>query len=421
VFSTVGVSRSGRGWLGAAAGMFAVAWGANQFVSMLVAYKAQRGVSTAVNDGLFGIYAVALIAALLIGGPAADLVGRARIVRPSVALSLVATVLLMAGERSVGLLFAGRFLAGVASGGIFAAGTAWVKELSIGSAEDAGARRAALALSLGFGLGPLITGIVAQWTPDPLVVAYVPHLVLAAAALPAVWTAPETVAPQAERAGVRAFAARLRVSAAGHRRFRRVVAPAAPWVFGAPSVAFAVLPGLVSGRVHGYAIVFSAVVAAVTLGTGVSVQPLARRLDRRRGDGQVTGALLGLGATTVGALLAALAAAASNWVLVLVAAVPLGAGYGFGLVNGLLETQRLAAADELAGLTGVFYALTYVGFALPLLLAWAHAGLGYPVMLVCVAGLAAVSALVVGASRRVPAGRAGQPGVLRSESAAEAR
>ena len=48
------------GWRGAAGGVFAVAWGASDFVSLLVAYREQRGISTAVNDGLFGIYAVGL-------------------------------------------------------------------------------------------------------------------------------------------------------------------------------------------------------------------------------------------------------------------------------------------------------------------------------------------------------------------------
>lgn len=95
--------------------------------------------------------------------------------------------------------------------------------------------------------------------------------------------------------------------------------------------------------------------------------------------------------------------------------MPLGAGYGLGLISGLLETQRIAGPDDLAGLTAVFYALTYVGFALPLLLAWLHPVASYPVMLCAVAGLALVSALVVLGSRGV------QPGALRSESAAELR
>jgi hypothetical protein len=35
----------------------------------------------------------------------------------------------------------------------------------------------------------------------------------------------------------------------------------------------------------------------------------------------------------------------------------------------LLEIQRIAGPDDLAGLTAVFYSITYIGFAVPALLA----------------------------------------------------
>lgn len=57
--------------------------------------------------------------------------------------------------------------------------------------------------------------------------------------------APETIRPQAWSLSLRQL---LRVPSAAHRRFRGVVAPSAPWVFAAPSIAFAVLPGLVRPR-----------------------------------------------------------------------------------------------------------------------------------------------------------------------------
>lgn len=375
--------------------MFAVAWGANQFVSLLVAYREQRGISAAVNDGLFGIYAAGLILALLLGGPAADRWGRARLVRPAVVVSLLATALLMAGSDSIMLLFVGRFVAGVASGAIFAAGTSWVKELSSapfeeGSAEDAGARRAAIALSLGFGLGPLVTGVVAQWAPAPLITAYIPHLVIAVLALPAVWRAPETMT--ATPSGTGSFAQQLRVPAARHPRFLGVVMPAAPWVFAGPAVAFAVLPTLVNAHTAGYGIVFSGVIAGLALGVGVLIQPLARRLDR---PGDIRGATLGLAATAAGFFVAAAAVWLTNPLVVVLAALLLGVGYGLGLVSGLLETQRLAGRGDLAGLTAVYYALTYVGFAAPLLLAALTAVAGYPTLLCGLAVLALGCLLVV--------------------------
>jgi hypothetical protein len=396
--------------------MFVVGWGANQFSALLVAYRDDRGVSTAVNDGLFGIYAIALIVALLLGGPAADRWGRGRIVRPAVVASLAASGLLIAGTHSVGLLFAGRFVAGLASGAIFAAGTAWVKELSEAPfdpapAEGAGARRAALSLSLGFGLGPLATGIVAQWAAYPLVTAYLPHVLITLVALLGIWSAPETVSDPAGPG----YLARLRIHGVTQPRFTGVVVPTAVWVFVGPAVAMVVLPGLVSRHLHGYAIVFGGIIAIVTLGTGVGVQRLAHRLDR---PGEVTGALLGLGATVAGLLLAAVTAHTASPVLALVAALPLGAGYGLGLVGGLLETQRLAAPHELAGLTAVYYALTYLGFGLPLLLAWLDGYAGYPALL----GIAAAVALACAAIVALNSARtSAQPGRLRSESAAEVR
>jgi MFS family permease len=382
-------------WLGAALAMFVVAWGANQFVSTLVAYRSERGVSVAVNDGLFGIYAVALILALLLCGPAADIWGRARLVRPAVLVAMVGSVLLMAGDHSVGLLFAGRFVAGVASGAVFAAGTAWLKELSPAGEESSAPTRAALALSAGFGLGPVITGVVAQWAPHPLVVAYVPHLLVSLAVLPVVLRAPETVPAAAGTAPT--YRQRLRVRSAASRRFLTVVLPAAPWVFAAPSLSFAVQPSQV-GSLHGYAVLYSALVVAVTLGSGVAAQTLSRRVP---GEGGAPLLLGGLAVIVVGCLVSALAIHLTDpWVAV-GAALPLGVGYGLTMLGGLRETQRIAGPGELAGLTGIYYALTYVGFALPLVLATLHPVAGYPTMIVVVAVLVSgCGALVAVSSRR---------------------
>ncbi|HET9126441.1 MAG TPA: MFS transporter, partial [Solirubrobacteraceae bacterium] len=170
-------------WLRVCGVMFAVGWGANQFSSLLLAYKLHEGLSAGTGDALFGVYALGLIPALLLLGPISDARGRRAITCGAGVLSGLATCALIAGERAVLLLFLGRLLAGVASGAAFAAGTAWVKELSVAPYDptadgEAGARRAAIALSAGFGTGPLVAGLLAQWAPDPLLSAYLPHLLV---------------------------------------------------------------------------------------------------------------------------------------------------------------------------------------------------------------------------------------------------
>jgi MFS family permease len=383
--------------------MFGVGWGANQFSSLLLAYRLHRGVSESTADALFGVYALGLIPALLLTGPISDQRGRRRIVRGAGVLSVVASLALIAGAHSLGMLYLGRFLAGVCSGAAFAAGSAWIKELSVApydpnAGEQAGARRAAIALSAGFGLGPLVAGLIAQWGADPLLTAYLPHLVVMVVALVTLIGTPETVSSDVRRVSL---AKVLRVPSASHDRFRGIVAPAAPWVFAAPSIAFAVLPGLVARQTGTYQVAFAAVVAGLTLGVGILIQPLARRLDR---TGDVRGLIAGLLAVSAGTLLGAVADQAQSWPVVLPAAALLGCGYGLCIVSGLLETQRLASREDLASLTAIYYALTYVGFAVPIVLAELERVAAAPLLLLLTGILAAMSASqVVRASARHPA------------------
>ncbi len=366
--------------------MFGVGWGANQFSSLLLAYRLHRGVSESTADALFGVYALGLIPALLLIGPVSDLRGRRVIVHAAGALSIVASLALIAGEHSLGMLYLGRFLAGICSGAAFAAGTAWIKELSVAphdrlADDQAGARRAAIALSAGFGLGPLVAGLLAQWAPHPLLSAYLPHLAVMLTALVLLAGTPETIAAAAPGLG---WGDLLRVPVAGHVRFRRIVAPSAPWVFAAPSIAFAVLPGLVAHQTGSFQVGFAALISGVTLTLGVLIQPLARRLDRAD---DLRGTIAGLCAVCAGVLVGALAAYQQSWPLVIPAAMLLGCGYGLCLVSGLLEIQRLANPQDLASLTAIYYALTYVGFAAPIILAELRQVTSAPTLLLATAGL----------------------------------
>lgn len=389
-------------WRAVAAALFGVGWGANQFTSLLLAYHTHRGLTPGTDQALFGVYAVGLVPALLLGGPASDRWGRARLVRPAAIVSVLATAILMLGVRSTLALFVGRFLAGAVSGTAFAAGTAWVKELSLApydetADEQAGARRAAIALSAGFGLGPVATGLIAQWSPAPLVVAYLPHLAVMAVVLPWLWRAPDTVPTSKPTVPGPRRLLRVPVPAAGRRTFLGLVVPMAPWVFAAPAVGFAVLPLVIQAHVAGFGSAFAGLTGGLTLGVGVAVQPLGHRLDSV--DARL-GARVGLGAVGIGMALASLAAFAENVLLVLLAAAVLGAGYGLTLVAGLLEVQRLAQPDELAGLTAAYYALTYIGFAVPFILTELSRYASYPQLLLALTVLVVATLVAVSSQSR---------------------
>jgi len=380
-----------RAWWGPGLAVAAVGWGAQQFTPLLLLYRAELGLSATVLQGTFGVYALGLIPGLLLGGPCSDRFGRRRVMIPTLVASLAGTVLLIPGGTAAGWLFAGRLVAGAASGAAFSSGAAWIKELSsavAGSHANPGPRRLTVTMSVGFGLGPLVAGALAQWGPAPTVLPYLPHLVLTAVALPLVMRAPET----RSRGG--APRGQLGESGVRNRRFLAVVVPLAPWVFASASIALAYLPTLVAAQLPGHVLIFSAVVTLLTAGAGILVQPLARRLDRP-GTPRLIATALGIvvAGLLVAVVVAARADSTAGPVLVVLAALVLGAGYGCCQVCGLLEVQRLARPEHLAGLTAIYQAVSYVGFVAPFPLAAASGVIPPATLLLAVAGLATLTLL----------------------------
>ncbi|MGW5060413.1 MFS transporter [Streptomyces sp. NPDC004096] len=403
-------------WMRVALAMFVVGWGANQFSPLLLVYRRGGVVSESAVTMAFGAYALGLIPALLLAVPVAHRYGQVRTMRVVLALSAVASLILLVGGERIWALVLGRLLAGIASGSAFGPGTAWIKELSDGDAPGAGARRAAMALSAGFGGGPLVAGALAQWLSAPEVVPYLVHICLTACVAPLVWNAPGgiTAAARHDEAGLRGPGAIF-----GHRGFRFQVAPTAPLVFGAATTSFAVLPALVPP--HGPSVAASGGLAGLTLASGAAVQPLARRMSTRSRHAI---RVWGLAAGIAGFLLGAVTIRLHDPMVLIPAAITLGACYGMLMVAGLSRVEALAAPNELAGAAAVFYCLSYLGFAAPYLVTAVGHWVPPAVLLVCaacvVAALIPATALVrtpesgggpsTGRGRPVPCGTGGPAG-----------
>ena len=106
---------------------------------------------------------------------------------------------------------------------------------------------------------------------------------------------------------------------------------------------------------------------ALSFAAGVAVQPFARRLRD-----MLAGAVTGLACAAAGAAVGIAAVATANRVLAGLAAVLLGLAYGLCLVSGLRQAEHMAGPDERGAVIACYYALAYLGFAVPYL----AAGLG---------------------------------------------
>jgi hypothetical protein len=252
-----------------------------------------------------------------------------------------------------------------------------VQELS---SPAAGARRATLALSAGFGLGPLVSGLIAEFAPAPMAWPYVVHAIAMAVAFVQARPVPET-APGARGAGAAPNTRR----GLGRREWRVLaeLLPVAPWAFGFPAVTIAILPGLMRAHVA-RPVIYSGLVIATTLATGVAVQPLTRRLQRR-------GDRVGLAIGAAGVFLGAYAVAIGSPAWVFAVAVLVGAGYGLVMTTGLLEISERVPQESRGTAVGIYYVMTYIGFTLPFIDALAAKRLGDPPTLALAGGAAVLS------------------------------
>src|SRR5215212_1996502 len=382
-------------WKRAVFALFAVAAGTNVPTPLLLVYRERLGLSPEVLTALFGCYAAGLVPALLLAGPLSDRLGRRRVAIPGIALSALASLAFAAAGDSLTLLFAARFLQGVVSGVVFSVGSAWVGELSLASGEGAGGRRAAVAMTAGFSLGPLTSGLLGQYAPAPTVLPYLIHVALVAVGLAFALRLPETVNLH-HHTGPGAVEVRAvpLIRPGDGLLVATVLAPVAVCVYAFPSAVINAVPLLVELPAGGVAI--TGVLAGVTLGAGTLVAGLQRRLGRWTA---VVATVLGSAGYA-----AAAAFASTGWLPWLALAAPLlGSGGGLCLAAGLTLTARLAAPTRRGALTALFLAIAYLGFAVPFLMAvTAHASA--PVVpLAAASGLAALLAV-----RLLPVARRGR-------------
>lgn len=162
-------------------------------------YQQRDGFSSFTITLIYGAYAIGVVAALLLAGHVSDWHGRRRILLPAVATSIASAAVFLLWRDVPGLIVA-RIVNGLSVGVVAATATAWLTELHLAAQGRAGAGSSPLRAQLiatgvnlgGLGLGPLVSGALAQWAGSPLTVPYLVFLVALVVAVAVVALTPET-------------------------------------------------------------------------------------------------------------------------------------------------------------------------------------------------------------------------------------
>ncbi|MDX6676278.1 MAG: hypothetical protein QOE31_330, partial [Solirubrobacteraceae bacterium] len=318
-------------------------------------YQERWGFSSSTLTEVFAVYAVALLASLLVVGALSDHVGR----RPVLGVAIVAEALslvlfLVAGD--VTTLMVARIVQGVATGAALSTLGAALIDLQPAHAPTRGGLINGVAPLLGLALGALGCGRLVQLAPAPTTLVFVVLLVMLAGSAVAVALAPET---SAMRPGARA-SLRPRVGLPAHLRGQVLaIVPIllASWALGGlymslgPSVAASLL-GVGSHLVGG-------LVVSALCGTG-ALAALALRERDTRDVLFVASAFLvvGIAITLAGLELELLSISAAGTLVA-------GVGFGAAALGGFGTLARIAAPAERGEVLAVALVISYLAFSLP--------------------------------------------------------
>lgn len=188
------VDRSGTAW--AAAYTYAVQMAFSTAPSPLYVLYARRDqFSSLMITLIYAAYAVGVLASLLLISHRSDVHGRRPHLLAAVALTVQSDLVFLVWPTLAGLFIA-RVLFGVATGLTMATVTAYITELFRARFPHGSPARAQLIVAAvnlgGLGVGAGMTGLLAQYVPDPLTIPYLVLLAMLLVATIGLVLAPET-------------------------------------------------------------------------------------------------------------------------------------------------------------------------------------------------------------------------------------
>lgn len=303
---------------------------------------------------IFATYAVGVLFALLVFGRWSDAVGR----RPMLlagALCAIASAVVFLIAHSVPELLIGRLLSGLSAGIFTGTATAAVIESAPEGWRDRAPAVATVANMGGLGLGPLLAGLLVQYAPKPLRLAFAVHIVLVLLALVAIWRAGETANPQG-RIGFQ------RLSVPPQTRSVFVVAATAAFAgFAVMGLFTAVAPAFIA-RVIGIGNHAAAgVIVASVFAASAVAQVVVRRAEPARA------VAVGCALLVIGMVILAAALHFSSLPGLIVAALVVGAGQGMSFGRGLAAVAERTPPDRRAEVSSTYFVVAYVAISLPVI------------------------------------------------------
>lgn len=332
---------------------------------------------------IYVIYMGGALGSLLFLGRLPDRAGFRKVMQGGLVLALLGTLISMCAWSMTSLIV-GRVFVGIASSMLTTSATLGLSLLSRPGQMQRVAMVTGFLMALGFGLGPLVGGIMGQWVPYPLVTTYIPTLVLGALGMYALTRLelPESAQPQHTQPLRWADVLPKLTWPQSSDSLAFVLTSALPFLaFGVFGLYASMSPLFLDKLVPWHGPFVSGTAIAVILLASACVQIMAGRLPTHWCG---AGGLIGL-ALSNGLLMTNLWAGSA--ILFALGVALTAVGHGMSMLAGMSMINRIAQPGNRSGLLSTYLVIGYIGSMVPMMaIGWIadHWGMNVAVSTFCV-------------------------------------
>jgi MFS family permease len=318
-------------------------------------YQARWHFTPITTTVVFGVYAVAVLVALLTFGKLSDHVGRRPVLLTAIAVH-AGSLVIFATATGVPELLSARVVQGLSTGAALGA----IGAAMLDQDRELGTFANAVSPGMGTASGAILSALAVRFLPDPTHLIYLALIGVLALQAIAIAAMRESVnrAPGA--------LASLRPEVTLPRALRAPVLTAVPVLFAVWALAglYAALgPALVHTLTGSGNVVLGSLSLFVLAASAVTATIAARRTAAR------TVMLFGILTLIIGVTVTVVAVSLGSVAVFFAGSAIAGAGFGSGFQGGIRTVVPLAAAHERAGVVSLLYVVSYLGLGVPVVLA----------------------------------------------------
>lgn len=362
-------------------------------------YQQAWGLQPSHITQIFVAYMFGALASLLFLGRLTDKFGFLTVLRLGLILMTV-SIIGSALAWNVPSFAVCRFLIGVSSGLITTSASVGMTQLNNKGDLQRAAATTSLTIAFGFGLGPVVGGLMAQWLPMPLKTAYLPSIVLSFLAIYALFKVRVPVSTPSASAEGGLSLDDIKPSMSQPRkpflRHYMLGCMAAFSAFGMFSLFASLAPSFMQSMVPWHGPLISGLSIGIILFMSAGIQLLARPVATKK---VIVVGFFALSASNI--LLMLNTQLGSPWLFAL-CVLTTATGHALGNLAGMSIVNKVSKPINRTGLFSTYLIIGYLGTIVPILgLGWLsdHLGLTRALVIFCLCMTVLTAALGIFAQR----------------------